>query len=256
MSQDNTVKMLHEFLQKADNNSPQIFLAHIAMLAAQDARRQIQPIHAQKLNVTQTNLYKALEQYQKLKEQYQQIVQEHESLKSKCTLLRINNQSCEHPREFGLDVVEPDSPPSLTSNVEQVDAQSAKHLNSIPAVEGSVGDFIRTMLPEQATELLSNNRIAEGFLHALQVRAALLEQAVYKSAAPVREETAKHAVNTQTAAKARKDKYVIQQPSSTTPALSKNREKHTTQSKWLDLEQQANQLILRQEQRDRRRKRK
>lgn len=81
MNQDNTVKMLHEFLQRADNNSPQIFLAHIAMLAAQDARRQIQPIHLQKLNLAQFNLNKVLQQHQQLEVDYQLLQQDYKLLK-------------------------------------------------------------------------------------------------------------------------------------------------------------------------------
>lgn len=66
---------LREFLLAADLHAQQIFLAQVAMLAARDAKQQMQKVRDQSLKLAQTNLAAALQQYQQLEVQYQALQQ-------------------------------------------------------------------------------------------------------------------------------------------------------------------------------------
>jgi len=66
---------LRDFLLAADLHAQQIFLAQVAMLAARDAKQQMQKVRDQSLKLAQTNLATALQRYQQLEAQYQALQQ-------------------------------------------------------------------------------------------------------------------------------------------------------------------------------------
>lgn len=89
MTQDPKVKLLHDFLQIADNIPPQVFLAHTAMLAVKEAQSQVSiqvqtlhDQHAAQLEQQQRDHEQRLSEHQT---QYQQLLAEHAALQEQFT---------------------------------------------------------------------------------------------------------------------------------------------------------------------------
>ena len=72
---------LREFLVAADIHAQQTFLAQVAMIAAKDAKEQVQKVQDQLLKLAQIKLADSLQQYQQLEAKFQASQQEITKLK-------------------------------------------------------------------------------------------------------------------------------------------------------------------------------
>lgn len=83
-------------------------------------------------------------------------------------------------RELGLDepVLAVSTPEAVTTPEEATvqEVAAPKTTATVPELQGSVGAFVRAVLAEQGQALLSEGRVVEAFLTALQQREQLLQQ--------------------------------------------------------------------------------
>ena len=99
MTRDPKVKLLHDFLQIADNIPPQVFLAHTAMLAVKEAQTQVsiqvqtlRDQHAAQLEQQQRDHEQRLSEHQA---QHQKLLAEHAALQEQFEL----QQAKAHPEQ-------------------------------------------------------------------------------------------------------------------------------------------------------------
>ena len=101
---------------------------------------------------------------------------------------RSPNDPRERRRRRELGIEEPVVMPSadagqLTAHVEEVASTSEQKLHTLP-VQGTTGDFIRAVLGEAAQVMLSEGRVIEAFIQALQQRAHSAQQSAQPTTAP------------------------------------------------------------------------
>lgn len=98
-------------------------------------------------------------------------------------------------RELGLDepALQYAVDPALVAQTEEVAASSTQQLTVIP-VQGNVGEFIRAVLGEAASAIISEKGIIAAFLLALQAREQVASTATESTAVPVAEAAVTEAV--------------------------------------------------------------